>query len=223
MYKLLVEQPITMNTLRHSQSQRTRTTTKRRPSSIRIVSTSSAVSYLNTFPYKVATNLGTLNSVSNPRDPNLYHQSKLAQILWTKELTSRTLDTGTDTETDDNDDNNSYSIYANSANPGAVATKIWEDTSSSTGYDDLCWSLFHKVHQLFMWTSEEAALTLLYLGTAVEDLQQQNIHGKYFHPQTKLMEKENDHQLFAKDNESNTKFLQVDLWKFLDELVADFV
>jgi len=84
-------------------------------------------------------------------------------------------------------------------------------------------SLFHKVHQLFMWTSEEAALTLLYLGTAVEDLQQQNIHGKYFHPQTKLMEKENDHQLFAKDNESNTKFLQVDLWKFLDELVADFV
>ena len=82
--------------------------------------------------------------MSNPRDPNLYHQSKLAQILWTKELIFRTLDT------DDDNDNNYYSIYANSANPGAVATKIWEDLPS-TGYDDL-----------FMWISEAAALTLLY-------------------------------------------------------------
>ena len=169
------------------------------------------------------------------KDPNLYHQSKLAQVLWTKELTSR-LDSANNNNNDADDDHaDEIIIYANSANPGAVATKIWTDDtttttttpavgSSTTGhsYSLLFWSLFNTVLQYFMWTPEEAALTLLYLGTSTRDLQQNNIRGKYFHPQSTLMKE--DHKLFAEDdNERDTKLLQENLWKFLDELVADFV
>jgi len=65
----------------------------------------------------------------------------------TKELTSRTLDTDTDNDNDNDNDNNNYSIFMLIyANPGAVATKIWEDYLSFTGYDDLFGSSFHKVH-----------------------------------------------------------------------------
>ena len=230
MYKLLVEQPMNMN-MNIRTTRTTTTTTTTTPIPIRIVSTSSAVSYLCEFPYKVATDIETLNSAIS-KDPNLYHQSKLAQVLWTKELTSR-LDNDNDNNKD-HDYADEIIIYANSANPGAVATKIWTDGtttttnsaagSSTTGYSYslLFWSLFNTVHQYFMWTPEEAALTLLYLGTSTFDLQQNNIRGKYFHPQSTLMEE--DHKLFAEDdNERDTKLLQEKLWKFLDELVADFV
>ena len=233
MYKLLVEQPMNMNMNMNIRTTRTTTTATTTPIPIRIVSTSSAVSYLCEFPYKVATDIETLNSAMS-KDPNLYHQSKLAQVLWTKELTSR-LDSANSNDNDEDDDYADETIiYANSANPGAVATKIWTDDtpitttaaagSSTAGYSYslLFWSLFNTVHQYFMWTPEEAALTLLYLGTSTFDLQQNNIRGKYFHPQSTLMEE--DHKLFAEDdNERDTKLLQEKLWKFLDELVADFV
>ena len=55
--------------------------------------------------------------------------------------------------------------------------KIGEDISFVTGYDVVFWSVFSKVHQSVIWTSEEVALTLLYLGTSSE-VQQQNSREK---------------------------------------------
>lgn len=70
-----------------------------------------------------------------------------------------------------------------------------------------------------VWTCEEGALTLVYLGTATEDLQTKNIRGKYFHRISILID---DHPN-ASDKDPDTKILQEKLWIFLDELVADFL
>ena len=139
---------------------------------------------------------------------NLHVECKLAQVLWAKELTVR--------------DNNNNDLFVNTANPGAVATKIWRDgTWNDQGAVGKFWSAFTSFHQSwFMWTPAEGALTPLYLGTAFEELREKDLKGQYFHPQSRQME---DHVLFPENNAERTKELQSKLWDFLDELVADFV
>merc|ERR1711983_126531 len=191
---------------------------KRRTTPARVVLTSSAVSYLVEASHKVPTDLKTLNAMA-ARDPDLYHQSKLAQVLWAKELTARL-----DANKDRNSSNEPNAVvYANAANPGAVATKIWRDRTwndAGAGVSGMFWNAFTSLHQSwFMWTPEEGSLTPLYLGTAVEELREKDIRGQYFHPQSRRME---DHVLFPEDNAGRTEELQQNLWIFLDELVADF-
>ena len=157
----------------------------------------------------VPTDLATLNA--NP-DPEMvirkesYNQSKLAQILWAKELTAQ-LDSSVDKS-----DPNSI-VYVNSAHPGVVDTNLWQKSESAAVR-----TIFGALGPI-MWTPEAGALTLLYLGTAVERLRGEDVRGKYFHPQSKLM----DHHKFAPDNDPATKVLQEKLWTFLDELVAEYV
>jgi len=184
----------------------------------RIVQTSSCMSYLKLFPYKVATDLETLNG-ARAMDLSLYTQSKLAQILWAKELTARI-----DAEAKDDSSSNAFDpnsiVYANAANPGFVATDIWKIKEwERLSLRDKLGKLIVGVFRSLAWTSEEGALTLIYLGTAVEQLQKDNIRGQYFHPQSKWI-KEHD---IAKDDDPETKILQEKLWKFLDELVAGFL
>jgi len=185
----------------------------------RIVQTSSCLNYANTLSYHVATDLETLNSDQG----SLYAQSKLAQILWAKELTTRLdADANNTSSSSSSDDFNPNSIvYVNAAHPGVVATNIWHEKEFVTlGWTAKVAKFFARCSTSFMWMPEEAALTLIYLGTAVEKLQKDNVRGRYFHPQTKEMK---EHKLFPKDNEQQTKILQENVWKFLDELVADFV
>ena len=217
-------------------------TTTRRTTPARIVSTSSAASYVTKYPYRVATDLPTLNGVKY-NDPSLYPQSKLAQILWTQELTDRLDDdaaataiaTADDDNDDDKDDNkhskntnvNAYTtdpnsiVYVNAANPGMVSTGIWKDKENQPLQATIMKCIL-RWYESFMWIPEEGALTLLYLGTAVHELQTRNIRGQYYHPQSQPMtmmhgNTNNDNQKFE------TKQLQIKLWNFLDELVADFV
>lgn len=182
----------------------------------RIVQTSSCMSYTNFFRHKVATDLITLNG-ARAQDPSLYAQTKLAQILWTQELTAR-LDAE---DINTNQSNPNSIIYANAGNPGAVATHIWH---THKGLTMSLWARFCKylarLHQSLFWTAEEGALTLLYLGTAVDGLQNKNVRGQYFHPQSTRMEPP---KLFWRDNKKRTKVLQEKMWEFLDELVADFL
>eukprot|EP00531_Pseudo-nitzschia_arenysensis_P002359 CAMPEP_0116154572 /NCGR_PEP_ID=MMETSP0329-20121206/21853_1 /TAXON_ID=697910 /ORGANISM="Pseudo-nitzschia arenysensis, Strain B593" /LENGTH=306 /DNA_ID=CAMNT_0003651563 /DNA_START=20 /DNA_END=940 /DNA_ORIENTATION=+ len=179
----------------------------------RIVQTSSSMSYINMYRYHVATDLETLNGV-RAQDSSLYPQSKLAQILWVKALTDQL-----DGESEDGNPNSV--VYVNAGHPGAVATNIWHTHEDETmSLIALSAKFLARLHQSFFWTPEEGALTLLYLGTAVEKLQEGNIRGQYFHPQTTMMD---DHKLFRKDNTKQTEILQEKLWKFLDELVADFL
>lgn len=179
----------------------------------RIVLTSSSASYDTKYPYKVATDLETLNG-----DPIInmshYAQSKLAQILWAKELTAQLDAEANDTRISSNDIDPNSIIYVNAAHPGAVATGIWDKAEMP----EIVRTIISILLKPIMWTPVEGALTLIYLGTAVEQLQKGIIRGQYYHPQSKRILDHKD----AKDD-PETKILQEKLWKFLDELVADYV
>mmetsp|Transcript_63569 Transcript_63569/g.71928 ORF Transcript_63569/g.71928 Transcript_63569/m.71928 type:complete len:443 (-) Transcript_63569:63-1391(-) len=192
----------------------------------RIVLTSSSASYDTHYDYKIPPSLETLNG-----DPIVgmshYSMSKLAQILWSRELTAQLDAQGTTASAAE--DPNSI-VYVNAAHPGAVATNIWDaisrnrEVAAQTGtthykiVDKVVDALMSYLKSL-MWTPEEGALTLLYLGTAVEDLQEKNIRGKYFHPQSILVTEHKN----VYENEDETNVRQRNMWKFLDELVADYV
>jgi len=184
----------------------------------RIVLASSSASYFTYYDYKIPTSLETLNG-----DPIVimshYGMSKLAQILWSRELTAQ-LDAK---DNDSTEDPNSI-VYVNAAHPGAVATNIWDliaEQAGTTQYkiiDKFVDALMSYMKSI-MWTPEEGALTLLYLGTAVGDLQEKNIRGKYFHPQSTLVTEHKN----VYENEDETNVRQRKMWKFLDELVTDYV
>lgn len=160
----------------------------------RIVLTSSAASY-DTFDYKVATDLETLNSV-DVRNLRVYGQSKLAQILWAKKLT-RELGTSSTT-------------FVNAVHPGAVDTGIWQKNPMIPSFlQDFITYLRKNV----MWTAAEGALTMLYVGVATKRLKKENVRGKYFHPQSQEMV----------NPLSLDVDLQDAVWKFSDELVKDFM
>ena len=184
----------------------------------RIIQTSSASSYDIYHPYKVATDLETLNTEQHVGVFGAYAPSKLAQILWARELTDQ-LDARTNSSKNIDGDPNSI-VYVNAAHPGMVATNVW-----FTPFDKMPFGITAPIKSLLqaftkiMWNCEEGALTLVYLGTATEDLQTKNIRGKYFHPQSIMVQ---DH-IYASDNDPGTKILQEKLWAFLDELVADFL
>ena len=185
----------------------------------RIVHTSSAASFATYHPYKVATDLETMKN-EEQKGMGSYAPSKLAQILWARELTAQ-LDATTNSSEDNNVDPNSI-VYVNAAHPGAVATNIFYSGPLGElpyGIGKALEKVWKEFVEKVMWTSEEGALTLVYLGTAVEDLQSKNIRGRYFHPQSIMIQ---DHPN-ASDNDPGTKILQEKLWAFMDELVADFL
>ena len=192
---------------------------EKRKAPARIVQTSSAASFDTQYPYKVATDLETLHN-EKPIGMGPYAPSKLAQILWAKELTAQ-LDANTTASQNDDVEPNSI-VYVNAVHPGAVATNIFhsalDSLQVSSGIRKVLDAISKRVFS-YIWTPEEGALTLLYLGTALEDLQTKKIRGQYFHPQATLIE---DHPA-ASDKDPGTKILQEKLWKFLDELVADFL
>lgn len=163
----------------------------------RIVQTSSSASF-NTFNHKVATSLDVLNSSPPGKDMTNYGQSKLAQILWVKYLTKR------------NKSNNVNNVYANVCHPGAVDTGIWDKNGH---IPELLKRYINYLRRNVMWTTEEGALTQLYLGVATDKLAADDIRGMYYHPQAQ--EVVNPLSLDEK--------LQSDLWKFSDELVSKFL
>lgn len=162
----------------------------------RVVLTSSSASF-KTFPNKVATSMEELHGQgSPPTDLRYYSQSKLAQILWTKKV-SRELA-------------NDTNMYVNAAHPGFCYTPLLYSTFKPSPF---IVTLVDDFVKDMTWTSEEGALTLLYLGVETTKLKEGEIRGKYFHPQTQ--EVVNPLSLDEK--------LQDKLWKFSNDLVANFV
>ena len=195
----------------------------------RVVLTSSCSSYETLpFGYTLATSLERLNGDAAV-DTTHYSQSKLAQILWARELTAR-LDAETAGGASGGGDPNAV-VYANAAHPGAVATNIWDgflsaERDAKTERGALLPLLFLRLQEVFthwsmsaMWTPEEGALTLLYLGTATGELRRRNFRGRYFHPQSQPVTRHR--HVYADEDATNA--LQAELWAFLDGLVADFV
>lgn len=119
----------------------------------RVVLTSPSSSYNVPYSYKVATDLETLNGVKVSF--GLYGQSKLAQILWARELMARLDAEGKDRNSTGHP---SSIVYANAAHPGAVATNIWSKVNCDIfGFPNLCKECLSRA-QKSMWTSEEGAL-----------------------------------------------------------------
>lgn len=167
----------------------------------RVVLTSSAASMpsMHTFDYKVATDRETLNNIkiTTGVDLKLYGQSKLAQVLWAQELTERL--------------GPHSNVYVNSAHPGSVDTGIWIKNPLVPMFVQEY--ILYYIRKHIMWSAAEGALTLLYLGVATDDIKSRNIRGKYFHPQSVMIENKN----------ADEPVLQRKLWEFSDELVKDFL
>lgn len=164
----------------------------------RVVVTSSGASFGTSLPYNVATSLEILNNASHKKDWNeLYNRSKLAQILWVKELTRRL--------------GNKSNVYANAANPGAVDTPIWIKNPLIPQFLQRTLILWWRRNAF--WTAEQGALTMLYLGVATDQLARDNVRGKYFHPQAQEVVNP-----LAMD-----QLLQEKLWNFSGNLVSKFV
>eukprot|EP00658_Telonema_sp_P-2_P020892 TRINITY_DN18290_c0_g1_i2.p1 TRINITY_DN18290_c0_g1~~TRINITY_DN18290_c0_g1_i2.p1 ORF type:complete len:137 (-),score=24.36 TRINITY_DN18290_c0_g1_i2:238-648(-) len=123
-----------------------------------------------------------------------YGQSKLAQVLWTQELTARL--------------SADSSIVANSYHPGMAHTNVFKTLPFGKWMLDFIENQMSKL----MWTPEQGALTGLYLG--VEAGKPEHLsRGKYYHPMVHLMEP---------SPHARNQTLQQALWEFSDELVAKF-
>lgn len=129
----------------------------------RIVLTSSMSSY-ETFPYSVAVDLETLNGVDVAKENmHIYGQSKLAQILWAKELTRRLGPNST--------------TYVNAVHPGAVNTAIW---GKNPMIPALVRDFIAYLQRNAMWSAAEGALTMLYAGVATDHLTKKNVRESTF-------------------------------------------
>ena len=128
-----------------------------------------------------------------------YGRSKLGQVAWSKALTRRLGEDST--------------IYVNAANPGAVATPLSKDKHLPPIFPDFVRDLRATLVNNVCWTSEEGALTELYLGVATDEIQQKQLRGKYFHPQ--IMEVANP---YAENVE-----LQENVWQLCEEMVKKFL
>ena len=161
---------------------------------------------------------------------SLYAHTKLAQIYWTNELNDRLIrkeqeqvqEQEQDDESNKNNNKANSIMYVNAVLMGAVNTNIWNtiDYDNTPFLNDVFKYIVDNLLRPIMWTPEEGALTLLYLGTNVHDLQTKNIRGKYYHSQSIEM----NNPIFApNDGSKETKLVQEKLWLFLDDLVADFL
>ena len=149
--------------------------------------------------------LKELNAVVSPsllRPYALYGRSKLAQVAWVKALTRRLGKEST--------------IYVNSAHPGVVQTNMINAYESKMKGEmpSFLPSFLIDMHlyllNLINWSANEGALTELYLGVATDEIQRNNVRGRYFHPQSV----EVSHP-YADDEE-----LQESVWTLCEEVVA---
>ena len=69
------------------------------------------------------------------------------------------------------------------------------------------------MEEKLLWSSDEGALTNLYLGVAIDEIRDMDIRGKYYHPQSK----EYDHP-YAGD-----RVLQENVWHLCEESVEAFL
>jgi NAD(P)-dependent dehydrogenase (short-subunit alcohol dehydrogenase family) len=129
----------------------------------------------------------------SPRDR--YGQSKLANLLFSRELNSRYGDR----------------IYINSVHPGVVNTDLFRRFSDTYGALYYLIYPFWKLSTCFLLSPTQGALNSLYCATST-DIVEQNIKGKYFIPFAKI-EKESE---LAQNDQLAKK-----LWEFTENLVNE--
>lgn len=163
----------------------------------RVIHTSSLASF-ESYSYGVATDLRTLNGERSSAYHSLkvYGHSKLAQIVWTKAATRQL-----------GEDSN---IYINAMNPGAVRTSLM---NKNPYFPQWLTNIKSWVEKRLIWSVDEGALTLLYLGAGTGEIREKDIRGKYFHPQA----------VEVVNSKAGNESLQDKFWSFCEELVKDFL
>ena len=192
-----VEMVFATNVLGHHLLYQLLTPVLKESSMARVVLTSSLASF-DSHSYGVANDLETLNGAKSSifHSFRIYGHSKLAQILWAK--------AATDSLDDDSP------IYINAMNPGAVGTKLM---NKNPYFPQWLTDMKNWVEERLIWSAEEGALTLLYLGAASDEIKEKNIRGEYFHPQA----------VRVVNSKANDEALRDKLWAFCEDLVKDFI
>lgn len=99
-----------------------------------------------------------------------YSRSKLANILFTKELSRRLLQVG---------DPASKRIYVNAFFPGNIVTEQWNAWNAFLG--KLIGSMLRKVFSVIGQSVQDGAATAVYLA-ASKEVKEKDIRGQYFVP-----------------------------------------
>lgn len=102
-----------------------------------------------------------------------YGRSKLAGILFTKELSRRLLQAG---------DAASKGIYANAFFPGNIVTEQWNTWDVYFG--KLIGSMLKKIFSVIGQTVQDGAATAVYLA-ASKEIRERDLRGQYFIPVAK--------------------------------------
>ncbi|TFK69855.1 NAD(P)-binding protein [Pluteus cervinus] len=125
-----------------------------------------------------------------------YGQSKLANILFSNELSRRLAE---------------YRIWCNSIHPGTVKTEITRGTAESHPWAKPLLRILTPVFGAFMFTPYKGALTALYAATA-EEIEKDDMRGKYFVPlatQAQPSKQAQDEQLGRQ------------LWEFSEKMITE--
>ncbi|KAG8462011.1 hypothetical protein KFE25_014030 [Diacronema lutheri] len=167
----------------------------------RVVLVSSAA-HFDSFDYGVATSVEQLTAIA-PGQQMHYGMSKLAQVLFAQEATSRL---PADSK-----------VFINACHPGAVDTNLWERVLDQFGREKLLVRIFalivDRMRKDFIWRTEDGALTQLFLAADSAAISTRNLRGRYFHPQALEVAP-------CKKHATNLT-LQRELWAFSERLVAD--
>ena len=172
-------------------------------SKTRIVVVSSIAHYLS---YEEGISFQRLQSVENYDPFKAYGQSKLANVLFSNEISARY---------------GKHGVTSNALHPGSIATDLGRHISTTYGAKSLTFlktmtDTFHAIslasfHYAVSMSTEDGALNQLYVATSPDAA---HYSGKYFHPVGKLTEP----SAHCK-NQTLAKLL----WDVSEELVRDFV
>lgn len=105
-----------------------------------------------------------------------YGRSKLANILFTKELTRRLAE---------DEDPTAKKVYVNSYFPGNVVTQQWQGWSEHLGR--LIGTVIRLLGRIFGQSVEQAAATAVYLASSSE-VSERDLRGGYYVPIAKVEE-----------------------------------
>ncbi|KAI1314548.1 hypothetical protein EDD11_002023 [Mortierella claussenii] len=136
----------------------------------------------------------TLNDESKSNADTRYGRSKLANILFAKELARRLKD---------------EKVYVNAVHPGFVSTQ--PPQHASTIYDAVVGAFERGVTAMLAMNPKKGSLTQLYAATSPE-VEEKDIRGRYFIP----IANEIQPSAYARDEE-----LQEKLWTFSEDLVRE--
>lgn len=152
-------------------------------------------SYAHNYAPKCGIDFDNLNNEKKLNEWSRYGVSKLANILYTKELATRVPE----------------NVYVNTCHPGVVETELMRGPAQSSPWLKPFFWLF----KFLTIKSPEGALTQLYLATSKE-VEEKGIRGKYFVP----FGKEADEACSEKalDRELGKR-----LWEFSEKVVGEKV